>query len=256
MFAGLRSKVTYANVASTIALFAAVGTGGAYAANTIGSSDIIDESILSQDVQNGQVTWDDLAQNAVTSSRIKDESVAGSDIINGTIGNVDLADGGVSQSKLANDSVGPAQIQTDAVNATEIADSSIDSGEIIDNSLFASDLAPGSVGASELAANATDGSKVLNNSLTTADVAGADVSGHVDLSGVANGRCTQVTLNVSGAKTGETAIVSTQAAIQNGILFYAQQVPSDGHVMANICNFTGTTMTAISNLPVRVVTFG
>ena len=46
MLARLRSRLTYANVASSIALFIALGTGGAYAADTIGSSDIINESIL------------------------------------------------------------------------------------------------------------------------------------------------------------------------------------------------------------------
>ena len=46
MLRRLRSGLTYANVASSIALFVALGTGGAYAADTIGSSDIINESIL------------------------------------------------------------------------------------------------------------------------------------------------------------------------------------------------------------------
>ena len=38
-----------------LALFLVLAGGTAYAANTIGSSDIIDESILSRDVKNGQV---------------------------------------------------------------------------------------------------------------------------------------------------------------------------------------------------------
>lgn len=50
----LRPRLSYANVASTIALVAALGTGGAYAANTIGSDDIIDESIQAQDIKNGR----------------------------------------------------------------------------------------------------------------------------------------------------------------------------------------------------------
>src|SRR5690349_6573113 len=97
----LRTRITYANVASTLALVAALGTGGAYAANTIGSADIVDESIVSQDIKNGQVTWDDLAGNAVSSSRIKDESIKGADILDATIGADDLAAGSVTGDKIA-----------------------------------------------------------------------------------------------------------------------------------------------------------
>ena len=49
MLAKLRARLTYANVVSTICLCLVVGGGSAYAANTIGSSDVIDESLLSQD---------------------------------------------------------------------------------------------------------------------------------------------------------------------------------------------------------------
>ena len=45
-------------------------------------------------------------------------------------------------------------------------------------------------------------------------------------------------------------------AMQNGVLLYAKRVESAGHVEAAICNFSGTTMTPITDLPVRVVTFG
>ena len=79
------------------------------------------------------------------------------------------------------------------------------------------------------------------------------MNGAVSLSGIANGRCTQVTFNVAGTQVGDTAIVSTRAAIQNGIVMYANRVASAGHVEVNACNFTGTTMTAISNFPVRII---
>jgi hypothetical protein len=43
----------------------------AFAANTIGSSDIINESILSQDIKNGQVKAADIAANAVGASELQ-----------------------------------------------------------------------------------------------------------------------------------------------------------------------------------------
>ena len=140
------------------------------------------------------------------------------------------------------------------MRATEIADNSIDTGEIVDNSLFAADLAPNSVGSSEIAANAVDASKVANESLTLSDIAGAAVNGTISLSGIPNGRCSQVTFSVGGAQVGDSPIVTTGAAIQNGIVLYPNRVASAGHVEVNACNFTGTSMTPISDFPVRIIT--
>jgi len=84
---------------------------------------------------------------------------------------------------------------------------------------------------------------------------GVVVNGAISLSGIANGRCNQVTFNVGGAVVGDSVIISTGAAIQNGILMYANRVSSAGHVEVNACNFTGGAMNAINNFPVKVMTF-
>src|SRR4029079_4729531 len=85
-----RSRLTYANVASSLALFLAVATGGAYAANTVGSADIIDESLLSQDIKNGEVKNADLAVVSIASTRLA----------NGSIQNGDLGPDSVTTSKI------------------------------------------------------------------------------------------------------------------------------------------------------------
>src|SRR3954447_3174095 len=217
-----------------LALFLVIAGGTAYAANTVGSSDIIDESILSQDLKNGEVKSVDIGNNQVTSADVKNDT---------------LPNGGLTADDLA----------TDSVNATEVADSSIDSGEIVDNSLFDSDLAANSVGASELQDGVVTGVEVANNSLTTADIAGADVNGgHISIGGgsVGNARCKQFEASVGGAKAGEAVVFSAQGALQNGIVIYGQRVPTDGHVTFDVCNFSGTIQDAITNFPVRVITFG
>jgi len=240
----LRRRLTFANVCSLLALVVALGTGSAYAANTIGSSDIIDESIQSVDIKNGEVRQGDINDGGVTSHKIADGTVANSDIATGAIGSNSVLDESLTSSDLGTDSVG----------ATEIADSSIDSGEIVDNSLFAQDLAPNSVGSSEIAADAVGASEVANESLTLSDIAGAATNGAISLSGIPNGRCSQVTFNVGGAQVGDSPIVTTRAAIQNGIVLYPNRVASTGHVEVNACNFTGTSMTPISSFPVRIIT--
>lgn len=52
----------------------------AFAANTVGSADIINESILSADIKNGEVKNSELANGAVTSSKIKDFTVEARDM--------------------------------------------------------------------------------------------------------------------------------------------------------------------------------
>ena len=246
MLKRIRRGLSFANVCSILALTIALGTGTAYAANTVFSEDIV----------NGEVKTADIAANAVRSARIDADAVDGSKVLDGSLSAADLGTDSVGPGQIQQGGVGSDEIATGAVNAQEIADNTIDSGEIINDSLFASDLASGSVGGSELASNAVTGGDVASNSLTLADLLGADASGHVSLSGVPNGRCSNITMNVSGAQVGQVALVSTKAAMQNGIVLYAQRVIEAGKVGAAICNFSGTSMVPIVDLPVRVITFG
>jgi len=77
----VRDHLTYANVASTIALMIAVAGGTAYAANTIGSEDVIDDSLLSQDIKNDAIGSVDLKNKAaVQSPDVRNHSLTGQDI--------------------------------------------------------------------------------------------------------------------------------------------------------------------------------
>jgi len=68
------TKVTYANVASTLALFVALG-GGAYAAFRVNSSDIVDNSIRGRDIHNGTVRTGDIGRNTIRGSDIAESSL-------------------------------------------------------------------------------------------------------------------------------------------------------------------------------------
>jgi hypothetical protein len=139
---------------------------------------------------------------------------------------------------------------------TAYAANTIGSGAIIDNSILSRDVHNGTLVARDLAMGTIGSGRIQDNSLTMTDIAGADVHGSISVSGVPDGRCTQISLSITGAKVGETAVISTGAAIQNGIVLYAQRVSSANHVEAVACNFSGTAMTPISSFPVRVITFG
>lgn len=75
-----RPRLSYANVASTLALVLATSTGGAYAAATIGSADIKKNAVQSKHIAGGAVQAGDLAGNAVNSAKVKDGTLTGADL--------------------------------------------------------------------------------------------------------------------------------------------------------------------------------
>ena len=76
----LLKGLTFSNVCSFLALTIALGTGTAYAANTVGSDDIINESIKSVDLKNAEVKSADIAANAVGVGQIAPGGVQTSDL--------------------------------------------------------------------------------------------------------------------------------------------------------------------------------
>ena len=83
-----------------LALLLVIAGGTAYAANTISSSDVIDESLLSQDLKNGEVKQTDIASNAVATGKIANNQIFSSDVRDDNLG-----DGGLGGVDIANDSL-------------------------------------------------------------------------------------------------------------------------------------------------------
>jgi hypothetical protein len=73
----LRTRLSYANVAATLALFMAMGIGSAWAIAT--------NSVGSAQLKRGAVKPSDLAANAVSSSKVADGSLVPSDFASGQI---------------------------------------------------------------------------------------------------------------------------------------------------------------------------
>jgi hypothetical protein len=249
--------LTFANVCSFLALAVAISTSGAYAANTVFSTDIV----------NGQVKTPDLATNAVASPKILNRGVKTVDLNLNAVGSGRIADGAVHAADLGNDSVGAAEIVTDGVGATEIADNSIDSGEIQDNSLLSGDIgadqvggseiASSAVGGSEIASNAVTGGDVANDSLTLSDIDGVNIAGTITVNaGIANGRCVDLTLATPGTDAGDAVVLSLRADVADGLVFSGVRVPANDQTVAKMCNLTGAASPAVNQLPIRVVTLG
>jgi hypothetical protein len=82
--------------AGLLALFLIIAGGTAYAANTIGSSDIIDESIQSEDIKNNEVATLDVHNNQIRSADVRDDTLSG-----GGLGSPDIADGQLNDEDIA-----------------------------------------------------------------------------------------------------------------------------------------------------------
>ena len=105
----LRPRSVY-DVMAAIACLGTVVGGTAYAANTIGSADIINESILSQDVKNGEVKKADLADDSIGTYKIQPGQVFTSDIHDGVVTGLKVTDNSLRAADIAPDAVGGSEL--------------------------------------------------------------------------------------------------------------------------------------------------
>ena len=132
---GIRSRLTYANVVSTVTLLLVLTGGVAYAADTVFSSDIVDGEVKAEDIATAAVRTQELGTNQIRSADVRDDTLAG---------------GGLTG----------ADIALDTLTSDEIAENTVHTNDILDATVLSKDLADGSVRTSE----------VLDNSLTGADI--------------------------------------------------------------------------------------
>jgi hypothetical protein len=98
MLKQVRSRLTYANLMSTIAVVVALVGGTAWAAATIGAGDIKKNAVRSKHIKNGAVTRRKLADGAVNSAKLASGAVRAPDlgrviVVNNTISIPDANNG-------------------------------------------------------------------------------------------------------------------------------------------------------------------
>jgi hypothetical protein len=109
MLGKLRPRSIY-DVLATVACFLALGTGTAYAANTIRTGDIVDNEVFTTDVRDdtlgyGGLTHPDLGTGSVRSSELLDNSVTRFDIGTGEVDGVNIRDENVGTAEVRNNSL-------------------------------------------------------------------------------------------------------------------------------------------------------
>jgi hypothetical protein len=119
----IRSRLSFANMISMIALFIALG-GTTYAAVTLPKN-----SVGAKQIKKNAVRAAEIKKKAVGASEIKPNAVAGGDVADGSIGSRDIFDNNLTASDLADNSVGGGEAINDSLAANDIVGSSLE-GEI------------------------------------------------------------------------------------------------------------------------------
>jgi hypothetical protein len=114
MLKRFRSRLTYSNVVSSLALFLALSTGAAYAANTVFSTDIVDGEVKTPDLATAGVTSLKLAANSVGGGKVIDHTLTAADLAANSVGSGEVVDFGLTNQDVA---VEFAQIRADSTVA-------------------------------------------------------------------------------------------------------------------------------------------
>lgn len=117
--------LSYANVMSTIAVVLAIGTGSAFAAATIGSEQVIDESLTSADVQNNTIADVDVLNNTLTGHDIKDGAVTSKDVYNNSLTGADIAKGSVADEEILDGTLKGADVADDSLKGDDVDESTL-----------------------------------------------------------------------------------------------------------------------------------
>ena len=125
MLGRLRSRLTYANVMSTLACVGVLAGGTAYAANTVFSADIVDGEVKVADIGQGAVATDEIANGQVKTADIGDGEVKTADLANGAASTDKIADAAVTTAKVKNDNLTGGDVAANSLKGADIDESSL-----------------------------------------------------------------------------------------------------------------------------------
>ena len=126
MLSKFRSRLTYANIVSSLCLFLVLGGGTAFAVTALD-----DNSVFSRHIVNGEVKNPDIGANAVGTGKVADNSLKGNDVNDGSLAGADLADGAVGTSQLQDLGVTTPKLADGAVTSDKLASFAVRTGNIL-----------------------------------------------------------------------------------------------------------------------------
>lgn len=116
----MKSKLSYSNVVSTLALFIAISGASAYA-----TSHLAPKSVGEPQLRPGAVTADKIRKNAVTAPKIKEGAIKQGKIANGSITAAKMTLNSIASGSLTANSVTSEKIAADAVTGEKVVESTL-----------------------------------------------------------------------------------------------------------------------------------
>jgi hypothetical protein len=129
MLARLRLHLTFANVCSFLALFVALSTGAAYAANTVFSTDIVNGEVKTDDLSNATPPGE-LGPQGITGEKIETGAITAAKIASGAVDGSKIADGGVTGADVAGDAITGAKVANDSLTLADLRGADVSGAEI------------------------------------------------------------------------------------------------------------------------------
>ena len=137
MLRKLSRRLTYANIVATLALIVAVGTGSAYAANTVFSTDIVDGEVKSVDIGNNEIGSGDVKDNSINTFDV--HSFLGADVVDETLTGADIATGGVGSTEILNGSLNDQDVGQSFHRALAVNISTVNANSCLDRNVASLD---------------------------------------------------------------------------------------------------------------------
>jgi hypothetical protein len=125
MFRKLRSRLTYANVTASLALFFALGGVAAYADNEFTGANIKDGSLTGADVFDNTISGNDITNNSLTTTDIKDFSLGNGDFLTGSVDSRAATDNSLTGADIATQAVGSDEVANDSLTGADIDESTL-----------------------------------------------------------------------------------------------------------------------------------
>jgi hypothetical protein len=210
-----------------VAIFFAL-SGTAYAVdgplpgtNQVGSEDIIDAEVKTQDVAN----------NAIGSGKIPDGAVRSADVANDTtdfgLTAQDLEKGSVSFEEVLDNSLFGDDIKDATLTGTDIAPASLTGAEVEDSSLTGADVGDSSLTGADVANSSLTGADVQNSSLTGSDIAPGSLTGSdiADTSSIGGAEIDESDLDISSLVFARDA--GSELGQCDGLLSSSQEICAD-----------------------------
>jgi hypothetical protein len=243
MATALRSRLTYANVVSTLSLFLVLG-GGAFAAAHITGGDIVNGSVGTADLRNNGVRGKDIRNGTIASRDVRDKSLLSSDFRPGS-----LPAG-------ARGATGPRGASGSPDTAAQVGAKlkTVDGpGSGIDADLLDGRHGGEFVGHTEFAGGDLSG-VFTNLQITIGSVGHQELrsggplksAGPFNFSMAANA-CATLVFPDSDANRGEIILASPEQDLGAGIYVTPTVVGHGGEVVIQTCNSTASTVTSPLN---------